>query len=86
VGHALALRGLPYALLLDGLRPELIHPRLSAARTAVVSAAGPLLPALSALALTLTLRPVAPVVAPMAAHALALSVLAADGRNACGLS
>lgn len=86
VGHALALRRLPYALLLDGLRPELIHPRLSGRRAAVVAAAGPLLPALSAVALTLAVRPLAPVVAPMAAHALALSVLADDGRNACGLS
>jgi hypothetical protein len=86
VGHALALRGVPYALILDGLRPELLHRRLGVVRRRSVAIAGPLLPAAAAVALSLVFRPVAPVVAPLAAHALALSVLADDGRNACGLS
>ena len=85
VGHALALRGLPYALLLDGLRPELLHARLGGLRAVVVAAAGPLLPALVAVGLSLAFTPAAPVLAPLAAHALGLSVLTEDGRKACGL-
>jgi hypothetical protein len=86
VGHALALRGLPYALILDGLRPELLHERVAGQRGALVAAAGPLMPALVAVCLSLAFTPIAPVLAPLAAHALGLSVLAEDGRRACGLS
>ena len=86
VGHALALRGLPYALLLDGLRPELLHRRLAGVRACLVAIAGPALPALAAVGLALAIRPAAPALVPLAAHALGLSVLAEDGRSACGLS
>lgn len=86
VGHALALRGRTYALVLDGLRPALLHERLTGLRRVAVATAGPLVPALTALALAVAFRPAAPMLAPLAAHALGLSILAEDGRNACGLS
>jgi hypothetical protein len=78
-GHAAALRGIPHVLVRRGLRPRLLHPRLPLGRTLVVAAAGPLAPALLALPLRGTLA------LPLAAHALALTVAAPDGRNACGL-
>jgi hypothetical protein len=86
VGHALALRGTSYALVLDGLRPALLHRRLHGWRAVAVASAGPLAPALVALAVALTFRQAAPVLAPLAAHSLGLSILTQDGRNACGLS
>ena len=82
-GHAVALRGIPHVLVRRGLRPRLLHPHLPPRRLFAVAAAGPLAPALAALALV----HVATVAAlPLAAHALALMVAAPDGRNACGLS
>ncbi len=86
VAHALALRGRRYALVLDGLRPALLHERVTGARALAVATAGPLAPALLAVALALAWRPAAPALAPLAGHALALSILAEDGRNACGLT
>lgn len=84
LAHAVALQGVPRALVLDGLRPSVLHPRLGAVRTTVVAAAGPLAPSLAALGLAAFGR--SPACAPLAAHALGLTVLASDGRNACGLS
>jgi hypothetical protein len=86
VAHALALRGTAYALVIDGLRPALLHERVTGARAIAAAAAGPVAPALIAVVLALAWRPIAPAVAPLAAHALALSVLSEDGRNACGLT
>ena len=84
LAHAVALRRVPRALVIDGLRPSVLHPRLGAGKTTFVAAAGPLAPSLAALALVAFAR--SPACAPLAAHALGLTVLAPDGRNACGLS
>jgi hypothetical protein len=84
LAHAAALRGLPRALVLNGLRPSILHPRLGPRRAVVVASAGPLAPALGALVLAVVAR--SPACAPLAAHALGLTVLAPDGRHACGLS
>lgn len=86
LGHALALRGVPSAVVLHGLRPTLLHPRLGFVRTVAVATAGPLLPALAALCASLAWEPLALATAPVGAHALALTVFSPDGRNACGLS
>jgi hypothetical protein len=83
LSHVFALGRRPRALVLDGLRPSILHARLEPPRALVVAVAGPLLPALAGVAL-LAWLPAAS--APLAAHALALTVLAPDGRNACGLS
>jgi len=84
LAHTVALLGVPRALVLDGLRPSVLHSRLGATRTTVVAACGPLAPSLAALVLISLVR--SPACAPLAAHALGLTVLAPDGRNACGLS
>lgn len=84
LAHAVALHGVPRALVFDGLRPSVLHPSLGGARNALVAAAGPLAPSLAALGLAVFAR--SPACAPLAAHALGLTVLAPDGRNACGLS
>jgi hypothetical protein len=84
--HAVALHGIPRALVLNGLKPSLLHPPLGAARAVLVAAAGPVVPALAGLLAVLLWNGSAPACAPLAAHALGLTVLAPDGRNACGLS
>jgi hypothetical protein len=84
--HAAALHGVPHALVLHGIRPTLVHPRLGATRALVVAVAGPLVPALGALVAVSVWNPAAAACAPLVAHALGLTVLAPDGRNACGLS
>lgn len=84
--HAVALRGIPRALVLTGVRPSLVHAPISAARAVVVATAGPIVPALAGLLAVLLWDASAPACAPLAAHALGLTVLAPDGRNACGLS
>lgn len=84
--HTIALYGIPRALVLDGLRPSILHPRLGGARAFAVAAAGPVVPPLAALVTVVLWHAAAPACAPLAAHALGLTVLAPDGRNACGLS
>lgn len=84
--HAVALHGIPRALVLNGVRPSVLHPPLGAGRALVVAAAGPAVPALAGLLAVLLWNASAPACAPLAAHALGLTVLAPDGRNACGLS
>jgi hypothetical protein len=84
--HVLALRGLPRALVLNGVRPSILHPRVGRTRSFVVAAAGPVAPALAALLMVALWNASAPACAALAAHALGLTVLAPDGRNACGLS
>lgn len=86
LAHAVALHGIPRALVLDGLRPSVLHPRLGSARTTVAAVAGPLVPSLTALGVIVLARSAALSCVPLAAHALGLTVLAPDGRNACGLS
>lgn len=82
LAHAFALRGVAHAGVRRGLRAAVIHPRLSPRRALLVGAAGPLAPALAGLALV----HVPTAALPLAAHALALTVVSPDGRNACGLS
>jgi hypothetical protein len=84
--HAVALGGIPRALVLNGVRPSLLHPRLAFTRAVLVAAAGPVVPALAGLLAVVFWDASAPACAPLAAHALGLTVLAPDGRNACGLS
>ena len=84
--HAAALRGVPRALVLHGVRPTLLHPRVGTSRALLVAAAGPLAPALAALLVLALWDAAATASAPLAAHALGLTVLTPDGRNACGLS
>ena len=84
--HAAALWGVPRALVLHGIRPTLLHPHVGATRALLVATAGPLAPALTALLVVSFWRVSPAACAPLAAHALGLTVLAPDGRNACGLS
>jgi hypothetical protein len=84
--HALALHGVPRALVLHGIRPTFLHPPLDAARSLLVAASGPLAPSLAGLLALVVWNGAAAACAPLAAHALGLTVLAPDGRNACGLS
>ncbi|MHB8641982.1 MAG: hypothetical protein ACYDA3_03725 [Gaiellaceae bacterium] len=86
LGHAAALAGIPRAVVRRGLRPALVHPSLSGLRALAVGAAGPLAPALAALGTVVVSRAAAPACLPLAAHALALTMVSPDGRNACGLS
>ena len=88
--HAASLRGVPSALVTRGRRTYVLHAAVSPSRRSIVALAGPLAAA----------RPghrargrrtivVAPALAiagcPLAAHALALTVVGGDGRVACGL-
>jgi hypothetical protein len=84
--HAVALVGVPRALVLEGLKPSILHPPVGASRTFAAATAGPLVPALLAVTISLAWRDAAPAVVPLAAHAFGLTVLAPDGRTACGLS
>ena len=83
--HAVALCGVPRALVLEGLKPSILHPPVNAWRTFVAAAAGPLAPALLGLSIGLAWRTAAPAVVPLAAHVVGLTVIAPDGRAACGL-
>jgi hypothetical protein len=84
--HAIALHGVPRALVLNGVLPSILHPRLGGTRSVVVAVAGPVVPPLAALLTVVSWHASAAACAPLAAHALGLTVLAPDGRNACGLS
>jgi hypothetical protein len=83
--HAIALHGIPRALVLNGMRPSIVHPVLGGRRAFFVAAAGPVVPPLAALLTVALWHASAAACAPLAAHALGLTVLAPDGRNACGL-
>jgi hypothetical protein len=84
--HAVALHGVPRALVFDGLKPSILHAPVGATRLLTAAAAGPLAPALVAVLCVLAWHPAAIACVPLAAHALGLTVAAPDGRNACGLS
>ncbi len=86
LGHASALRRVPHVVVRRGLQPALLHPRLRSPRLLAVAVAGPLAPSLAALGGCVLWHGVAVICTPLAAHALALTVVAPDGRNACGLS
>ena len=89
-GHASALLGRPAALVIAGRRTFVLHGKLEPTRGALVAAAGPgaaaalgtLVLAASDLAGILQLVPLG---GALAAHAAGLTVVAGDGRAACGL-
>ncbi len=89
-GHAAALVGIPGALVIRGHRIYVLHAPTESRRRRVVAAAGPALTALIGLVVLTVLPPLGlPALglagAPAAVHACALTVLAGDGRTACGL-
>lgn len=88
--HAAALRGVPTALVVRGRRTYLLHAALASRRRALVALAGPLAVAAAGVAAAgvaaaLGSASVAIAAGPLCAHAAALTVLASDGRVACGL-
>ena len=90
-GHAALLRGHAACLAVAGIRVAIVHRPLPQRRRALIAMAGPgAAAALGALVLLAAWIVVAAEVAVagllLAAHALALTVAAADGRAACGLS
>ena len=88
--HAAALVGVPSALVVRGRRVYVLHAPAGARRRVLVAVAGPgasaaLGSVLLAVAFTLGAPMLALAGGPAAAHAVGLSVLASDGRTACGL-
>ncbi len=88
--HVAALRGVPSALVTRGRRTYVLHAAVSPSRRSMVALAGPLAVAAFGVALVLggtTLGAPGITVAgfPLAAHALALTIVGGDGRIACGL-
>ncbi len=88
--HAASLRGVASALVVRGRRTYVLHAPVSPSRRSVVALAGPLTAAVLGIAFVLggalVAAPTLTIIgAPMAAHALALSVVGGDGRIACGL-
>jgi len=88
--HAALLRGVPSALVVRGARTRVLHATVAPRRRTAVALGGPL--AVAALGLALVLggvlatSPAAAIAGcPLAAHALALTVVGGDGRVACGL-
>jgi hypothetical protein len=90
VAHVASLRGVPSALVMCGRRTYVLHAAVSPPRRTVVALAGPLTVAAVGVALVLggaALAAPSLTIAgcPLAAHALALTVVGGDGRVACGL-
>lgn len=90
-GHAAALRGVPWCLAVAGLRVAVMHRPLSPGRRSAVAAAGPAAASLAGVVLLgaawlLEAEAAALASAPLVTQALGLTVLAGDGRIACGLS
>jgi len=90
VAHIAALRGVPSALVLRGRRTYVLHAAVSPKRRLVVALAGPLVVAALGVLLVISGDALAAptlVIAgcPLAAHALALTVVGGDGKVACGL-
>lgn len=88
--HAASLRGIPSALVTRGRRTYVLHAPVGPSRRSIVALAGPLVAAGVGLGLVVAGSiVVAPVLAiagcPLAAHALALTVVGGDGRIACEL-
>jgi len=88
--HAALLRGVPSALVTRGRRTAVLHAAIGPERRALVAVGGPLsVASLGIVAIAGGWLAAAPalVVAgcPLAAHALALTVVGGDGRVACGL-
>ena len=88
--HAALLRGVPSALVVRGARTRVLHATVAPRRRTAVALGGPLAVAALGLALilggVLATSPAAAIAGcPLAAHALALTVVGGDGRVACGL-
>jgi hypothetical protein len=88
--HAVALRGVPAALITNGLRTYVLHPRVAARRATLVGLTGPAGPTLAGVvgagvATAMTSPSLAVLLCPLGAHALSLTVVGRDGRAACGL-
>jgi hypothetical protein len=88
--HAAMLQGVPSALVTRGRRTFVLHSALPPGRRSLVALAGPLtVAAIGTVCLAAAALARAPCLAvagcPLAAHALALTVFAGDGRAACGL-
>ncbi|MEX2211549.1 MAG: PqqD family peptide modification chaperone [Gaiellaceae bacterium] len=91
LGHRALLRGASWCVAVSGLKVEILHQALPPPRRAVVAAGGPLVASLAgaaalAAAWWLAAAELALASAPLTAQALGLTVLAGDGRSACGLS
>ena len=88
VGHALALRGIPAALVSSGLALSVLHAASSRRRAAVIGICGPALPSAIAVLVTTLALPAGSLSAgmascPFAAHALTATLAGRDGRSAC---
>ena len=88
--HVAFLCGVPSALVIRGRRTYVLHAAVSPSRRSVVALAGPLAVAMLGVALVLggtALGAPRLTIAgcPLAAHALALTVVGGDGRIACEL-
>ena len=89
-GHAVALRGIPAALVSAGPRTYVLHAPLPPNRSAAVAAAGPFAAAavgvwLVAFAAIVGVGWLALAGLPVAAHAIGLTVATHEGRKACGI-
>lgn len=88
--HVAALLGVPSALVTRGRRTYVLHAAVSPSRRSIVALAGPLAVATLGIALVLGGTALgAPSVTiagcPLAAHALALTIVGGDGRIVCGM-
>jgi hypothetical protein len=88
--HVASLRGVPSALVLRGRRTFVLHAPVGAGRRALVAVAGPVVVTLLGVALagggSVLASPCLVILGlPLAAHALALTVVGGDGRVACGI-
>lgn len=91
LAHVVSLRGTAAALLLVGARTSVLHRPLERRHATRVSLAGPLVTgALGAVLASIGLLADVPTIAlaacPPAGHAFAATVIAGDGRAACGLA
>jgi len=89
-GHVASLRGVPSALVLRGRRTFVLHAPLGPVRRSLVAVAGPAVAAAAGIALVAIgaagSQPSIVILGlPLAAHALSLTVIAGDGRAACGI-
>jgi hypothetical protein len=90
-GHVIAVgRASPAAILLNWKRISILHRPLSPGRNAVVALAGPLAATLvglglAAVAASFGISDLALAAAPLAGHAIGLTVATTDGRQACGI-
>jgi hypothetical protein len=88
--HVAALLGVPSALVTRGRRTCVLHAAVSPARRSIVAVAGPLAVATLGVGLILggtALGTPSMTIAgcPLAAHAMALTIVGGDGRVACGV-